>query len=175
MISYCVLFRLGFCLKVQPWLQPQTLFCRLPVARECSARCPHAWSGFKASAKEGMGVPSRPVIKSRYNPWSDSPHLNLVPPLKSNGVMGYPLLSVSEDADGPLPRPSLPWQSQQFMLWKSSPPRLALSGDVAGSGGIGSLSPGFSSLKRGEKLLTYATRSIRCWRVSGFHEGIPLA
>src|SRR5258708_38316509 len=41
-----------------------------------------------------------------------------------------------------------------------------------GSAGTLMGSPGFSFLKRGEKLLTNAIRSARCWLVRVIHEGM---
>ena len=88
---------------------------------------------------------SNPVTRSRYMSRSVLPHLKTVPLVKSNGLIGFPLLSVREAAEGPPPRPSFPWQLPQFIFWKSSDPRWMLSVEDGGSGGISTGAPGFSS------------------------------
>src|SRR5215470_17327055 len=103
-----------------------------------------------ALPKDGIGVPSSPVTRTRNMSPFVSPHLKRDPLVKSKGVMGFPLLSVSVAAEGPKPRPSLPWQLQQFRLSKISAPRLTLSAEVDGSIGIDTGAGTFSSAKRGE-------------------------
>src|ERR1700722_16112318 len=86
--------------------------------------------------------------------------------------MGWLLLSVSEAAAGPSPRPSVPWHFQHSSLVKSSFPCCMLSKLTAGSGGTWIGAPGFSLFHLGEKVLMNATRSTRCWSVRAYHAGI---
>src|SRR5229473_2732035 len=86
--------------------------------------------------------------------------------------MGWSLLSVRVEAEGPSPRPSGPWHFQHSSFWKSSWPCLMDSTVTLGSAGTFIGSPGLSDLKRGEKVLMNATRSARCWPVSESHDGM---
>src|ERR1035438_10184666 len=89
--------------------------------------------------------------------------------------MGRSLLSVSVVADGPFPLPSLPWHFQHSMRSKILEPRVTLSAVLEGSAGISSAGCGFSAVHRGQKSLTYASRSARSCAVSAFHDGMLLA
>src|ERR1700680_3296483 len=51
------------------------------VRKKCTKS--QASSGLMLSAKEGIGVPSRPVIKMRYRSLLDTPTLNRSPVVKS--------------------------------------------------------------------------------------------
>src|SRR5271169_2819918 len=86
--------------------------------------------------------------------------------------MGWSLLSVSVDADGPSPRPSWPWHFQHSSFWNNSPPCLMLSTVSFGSVGIWMGSPGFSATQRAENVLMKATRSARFCAVSAIQEGM---
>src|SRR5215469_2232480 len=75
--------------------------------------------------------------------------------------MGWSLLSVRVDAEGPSPRPSWPWHFQHSSFWKSSPPCLMLASVSVGSGGIVIGVPGFSVTQRAENVFTNATKFTR--------------
>jgi hypothetical protein len=45
------------------------------------------------------------------------PHLKREKAVKLNGRIGSSLLSVSVEADGPLPKPSGPWHFQHSTFW----------------------------------------------------------
>src|SRR5258708_4699039 len=76
--------------------------------------------------------------------------------------MGSSLLSVRVAAEGPSPLPCGPWHFQHSSLVNKALPCEMLSIVTAGSARILRGSPGFSFSQRGEKVLTYATRSARC-------------
>src|SRR6516164_4894205 len=86
--------------------------------------------------------------------------------------MGWSLLSVRVDAEGPSPRPSWPWHFQHSSFWKSSPPCLMLASVSVGSGGIVIGVPGFSVTQRAENVLITATRSARCCLVRASQLGM---
>ena len=106
-------------------------------------------------------MPSSPVMKIRYKSWFVLPHLERLSDVKLYGRIGWSLLSVSVEADGPSPRPSCPWHFQHSSFWKSSPPCLMLSTVSFGSAGIWIGSPGFSVTQRAENVLMNATRLAR--------------
>src|SRR5882724_3925904 len=108
------------------------------------------------SANEGIGVPSRPVIKMRYRSSLVTPHLkraSFPADAKLYGRIGRSLLSVRVEADGPSPCPCWPWHFQHSTFWKSSWPCRMLSMVTGVSGGILIGSPGFSVFHLSEKVL----------------------
>ena len=68
----------------------------------------HASSGFTLSEKDGIGEPSRPVMKSLYIAASVEPHLKRCESWKLKGLIGRFSSSVKVAAEGPLPRPVTP-------------------------------------------------------------------
>src|SRR5881397_1589386 len=82
---------------------------------------------------DGMGVPMRPVTR-RVATWS------LLPPPRNNqglvrlaGRTGFPQSSLSSGADGPSPRPALPWHLLHSMASNISYPRAMDSLEAATS------------------------------------------
>src|ERR1700690_2017358 len=86
--------------------------------------------------------------------------------------MGLSLLSVSVAAEGPSPCPAGPWHFQHSIFWKSSLPCKTLSIVIGVSAGIANAGPGFSLAHRADQVFTKATRSARCWGVSGSQDGM---
>src|SRR5882762_5838201 len=129
------------------------------VRRKCTRS--QASPGLRSSAKEGIGVPSSPVMKIRYRSRLVTPHLKREPVEKLYGGIGFSLLSVSVLADWPSPCPAGPWHFQHSIFWKRPLPRRMLSMVAAGSGGIAIGVPGFRVLHFGENVLMYATASAR--------------
>src|SRR6202789_1218064 len=113
-------------------------------------------------------------MKIRYKSRFVSPHMNRSPVEKLNGLMGKPLLSVSVAADGPSACPSGPWHFQHSSFWYSSRPCRILSMVIGVSGGIFKEAPGFSLAQRGDQVLMNATKSARCWGLSGRQAGIAV-
>src|SRR6476469_3924757 len=105
------------------------------------------------SANEAIGVPSRPVMKMRYRSALVVPHLKRVPVVKSYGWIGWSLLSVSDEADGPSPRPSTPWHFQHSNFCNIARPARMLSVVTGVSGGISTGVPAFSVFQRAENVL----------------------
>ena len=98
-------------------------------------------------------------MKIRYRSAFVVPHLKRVPVVKSYGWIGWSLLSVRLDADGPSPRPAVPWHFQHSNFWNIARPARMLSVVTGVSGGISTGVPAFSVAQRGENVLMYATRS----------------
>jgi len=122
------------------------------------------------SANEGIGVPSRPVMKS-YRDHGCRAALEagaLGKIVRPNRL----IVAVRErGSGGPSPRlrgHGLP----AFSLVKSSFPCLMLSKVSAGSAGTLMISPGLSVFQRGEKVLMKATMSARCCLVREIHAGM---
>src|SRR4029077_3715950 len=121
------------------------------VRRKCTRS--QASAGRMSSAKDGMGVPSSPVMKMRYRSWLVTPHLKREPVEKLYGGIGFSLLSVSVLADGPSPCPAGPWHFQHSIFWNSSRPCRMLAIVAEGSDGIVIGVPGFSVRHFGENVL----------------------
>src|ERR1700730_6833405 len=111
-------------------------------------------------------------MKILYRSWLVLPHLERFVVVKLKGRMGWSLLSVSVEAEGPSPRPSWPWHFQHSSFWNNSLPCLMLTTESAGSAGTWIASPGFSVFQRGENVLIKATKSARCWSVKADQLGM---
>jgi hypothetical protein len=65
---------------------------------------------------EGMGVPSKPVVKRVYISFTVLPPLYRQPWVRFRGRIGRSQSSLSVGVDGPFPRPFSPWHSQHLAL-----------------------------------------------------------
>src|SRR5205807_7735313 len=115
-------------------------------------------AGLISSANDGIGVPSRPVMKILYRSRLVAPHMKREPVEKSYGRIGRSLLSVSVAAEGPSACPRGPLHFQHSIFWYSCRPRRTLSIVRAGSGGTVIGAPGLGVFHLGEQVLMYATR-----------------
>src|SRR3970040_1763273 len=123
--------------------------------------------------KDGMGVPMSPVTSRAAT------SLALAPPLKFHdfvrfaGLTGLPQSSLSSGADGPSPRPALPWHLLHSMASNISLPRARDSLDEATSFGR-SATLGASLNASPAKVLRYATRCPRSRSGGTFQPGIEI-
>src|SRR5438094_8246643 len=119
----------------------------------------------------GMGVPMRPVAR-RVATW------RLLPPPRNNqglvrlaGRTGFPQSSVSSGADGPSPRPALPWHLLHSMAPNISFPRAMDSLEVATSFGSAAVFGGYLNAPIA-KLFTEVNRFQRSFSASTLQVGM---
>src|ERR1044071_4855430 len=84
-----------------------------PESERMKSVIAHRWSGVKASANEGMGVPFNPVLIVRKISSRVDPPLKVHGCERSAGRIGRPSSSVSVADEGPSARPRLPWHLTQ--------------------------------------------------------------
>ena len=73
----------------------------------------HRCSGVSASENAGIGVPLNPVLIVRKMSSRDEPPRKVQLCARSAARIGWPQSSFSVGADGPSPRPSVPWHLTQ--------------------------------------------------------------
>src|ERR1700679_4065092 len=94
-----------------------------------------ASAGLIESANEGIGVPLRPPMNTRYISGPLSPHL-MWPSVRSYGTIELPQSSVRSSADGPSPSAPSPWHCEQLNFSYIAAPRSTDLGVYGGSGGM---------------------------------------
>src|SRR5574341_1367216 len=94
-------------------------------------------SGFSTlSMNDGIGVPMRPVTRRVAMSLALSPPRNVQGLVRLAARMGFPQSSLRSGADGPSPRPALPWHLLHSMASNISLPRARDSLEDATSFGI---------------------------------------
>ena len=73
----------------------------------------HRCSGVKASANEGIGVPLSPVVIVLKISSRDGPPRKVQGCVRFAARIGWPKSSTRVEAEGPSPRPSVPWHLRQ--------------------------------------------------------------
>ena len=73
----------------------------------------HRCSGLRASRNDGMGVPLSPVLIVLKISSRDEPPRKVQLCARSAGRIGCPQSSIRVGAEGPSPRPSVPWHLTQ--------------------------------------------------------------
>ena len=73
----------------------------------------HRCSGFSASKNDGIGVPFNPVLIVRKMSSRDDPPRKVQRCARSAARIGWPQSSFRVGAEGPSPRPSVPWHLTQ--------------------------------------------------------------
>ena len=73
----------------------------------------HRCSGVKASANDGIGVPLSPVVIVLKISSRDDPPRKVQLCARFAARIGWPKSSISVGAEGPSPRPSVPWHFTQ--------------------------------------------------------------
>ena len=73
----------------------------------------HRCSGVRASANDGIGVPLNPVVIVLKISSRDDPPRNVQLCARFAARIGWPKSSTRVGADGPSPRPSVPWHFTQ--------------------------------------------------------------
>src|SRR5829696_7667285 len=120
----------------------------------------HRCSGFSASANDGIGVPFNPVLIARKISSRDDPPRNVQLWVRSAARIEWPQSSVRVGADGPSPRPSVPWHFAQPFSSNSFFPSATVSFVVFGALGSETGSAAFWALaKSGEKVVMKYARS----------------
>src|SRR3970282_291292 len=148
-----------------------------------------------AAANDGMGVPIRPVASRVALSLVLAPPRNVQDLVRVAGRMGFPQSSLSAGAEGPSPRPPLPWHLLHSIASNISLPRAMDSLEETTSFGRSATLGGSLNLS-GAKILWEETRvhrslsgmpvlagidvpgipSVmtlnRSWSVGGFPEGV---
>src|SRR3954463_8650377 len=130
-------------------------------------------SGLRASRNDGIGVPFSPMLIVLKMSSRDEPPRNVQLWARSAGRIGWPQSSFNVGADGPSPRPSVPWHFTQpvstYSFFPCSMDSLVDEGALGSATGLGA----FSGLANsGEKDVTKSARSDTCWSVKSGHAGI---
>ena len=73
----------------------------------------HRCSGVRASANDGIGVPLSPVLIVLKMSSRDDPPRKVQLCARSAARIGWPKSSTSVGAEGPSPRPTVPWHFRQ--------------------------------------------------------------
>src|SRR3954447_10241935 len=117
-------------------------------------------SGLSASRNEGIGVPFNPVLMARKMSSRLEPPRNAQLCVRFAARIGFPQSSIKVGAEGPSPRPSVPWHRRQpfssYNFFPSAIDSFVDFGALGRSTGFGV----FSALeKSGEKVVTKYARS----------------
>src|ERR1041384_4217306 len=114
-----------------------------PESERMNSVIAHRWSGGKASANDGMGVPFNPVLIVLKMSSRVGPPLKVQGCERSAGRIGRPSSSVNVADDGPSARPRLPWHlTQPLSTWSFFPistDALLVLGALGRSTGFGTL------------------------------------
>src|SRR5262245_34386778 len=135
----------------------------------------HRCSGVRLSANDGIGVPLSPVLIVRKISSRDDPPRNVQFDARSAARIGCPKSSVNVGADGPSPRPTLPWHFRQpvsvYSFFPSSIDSFVVLGALGNSSGFGTSS---RFEKSGEKVVMKYARLDTSWSESAGQAGIDV-
>src|SRR6266545_3688839 len=126
----------------------------LPDRETMKSVIAHRCSGVRLSANDGIGEPLSPVLIVRKISSRDGPPRKVQLCARFAARIGCPKSSVSVGAEGPSPRPRLPWHFRQpvstYSFFPSSIDSLDAVGALGSSIGFGTFSP---LEKLGEKVV----------------------
>src|SRR4030095_15065709 len=104
----------------------------------------HRCSGVRLSVNDGIGVPLSPVLIVRKMSSRDGPPRKVQGCVRFAARIGWPGSSFSVGADGPSPRPRLPWHFKQpvsaYNFFPSSIDSFVALGPLGNESGLGTLS-----------------------------------